>query len=486
MSPTFNEKLIAYLTLISGLAISGVAEYYSIMGLIAIYPSVFWPIVIMGVVLGLGKISGTVWLKQNWEYSPWFLKAYILPAIIALMLITSLGVFGFLSKAHSDQSLVSGDVQSKIAVYDEKIKTAKDNIDANRKALKQMDEAVDQVMGRSNDEKGADKAVQIRRGQLKERNRLQAEIQAEQKTISNLTEERAPIAAEVRKVEAEVGPIKYIAHLLYGENPDANILEKAVIWVTVLIVIVLDPLAVILLLASQYSFQRFRKLEEDPPLLHNTVPLYVADVGENPIEEELKDDLFPTYEEITPTEEKTEEAEKEKSILDQHPYLTKPFDHFTNTTPLVYKPEENVEINPEPLDAWNKMIEEAEKEIAKEKGDLKEYIVDAELIDALEGTVNRLQDENTQLQKEIDTLKSQKLSQDVKQHGYSSDGGVIKVAGNEYSKIEFDRLMSNEYVQNEEQQQSGLWKSLTGKTITEEEYIEQAKKQKDDNTNNPA
>jgi hypothetical protein len=259
MKPTLNDKLIAYVTLLSGLAISGVAEYYSIMGLIAIYPAAFIPIVVMGVVLGIGKISGTLWIKQNWDWAPFFLKAYMVPAVLVLMMITSLGVFGFLSKAHSDQSLVSGDVQSKIAVYDDKIKVAKDNIDANRKALKQMDEAVDQVMGRSADEKGADKAVAIRRGQAKERTRLLSDIAAEQKTITQLSEERAPIAAEVRKVEAEVGPIKYIAHLLYGENPDANILEKAVIWVTVLIVIVLDPLAVVLLLASQYSFQRFRE-----------------------------------------------------------------------------------------------------------------------------------------------------------------------------------------------------------------------------------
>jgi len=118
MKPTLNDTLIAYLVLISGLAISGVAEYYSIMGLIAIYPAAFWPIVIMGVVLGLGKITGTIWLKQNWDYAPWFLKTYILPAIIILMVITSLGVFGYLSKAHSDHSLVSADVQAKIAVYD--------------------------------------------------------------------------------------------------------------------------------------------------------------------------------------------------------------------------------------------------------------------------------------------------------------------------------------------------------------------------------
>jgi hypothetical protein len=171
------------------------------------------------------------------------------------MLLTSMGVFGFLSKAHSDQDLVSGDVIAKISIYDEKIKTAKENIDANRKALKQLDEAVDQVMGRSSDEKGADKAVAIRRGQQKERSRLLAEIASEQKIIAAVSQERAPIAAEVRKVEAEVGPIKYIAALIYGDNPEANTLEKAVRWVIILIVIVFDPLALTLLLAATKSIE---------------------------------------------------------------------------------------------------------------------------------------------------------------------------------------------------------------------------------------
>ena len=244
-------------------------------GLVAIFSAAVIPIIVMGVALEISKLAGTVWLKQNWNRAPYFIRAYLLAAIAILMLITSMGIFGFLSKAHSDQSLVSGDVQSRIAVYDEKIKTAKDNIDANRKALKQMDEAVDQVMGRSQDEKGADKAVQLRRGQQKERARLQTEITAEQKIVSQLSEERAPIAAEVRKVEAEVGPIKYIAAFIYGDNPDANILEKAVTWVIIIIVAVFDPLAVILLLASQYSFQWFRKQEEDensPASINDVVP----------------------------------------------------------------------------------------------------------------------------------------------------------------------------------------------------------------------
>jgi hypothetical protein len=123
-----------------------------------------------------------------------------------------------------------------------------------------MDEAVDQVMGRSSDEKGADKSVALRRSQSKDRARLLQDIETEQKTISSLNEERAPIAAEVRKVEAEVGPLKYIAAFVYGST-DQNILEKAVTWVIITLIVVFDPLAVILLLASQMSFQEFRERE---------------------------------------------------------------------------------------------------------------------------------------------------------------------------------------------------------------------------------
>ena len=157
-----------------------------------------------------------------------------------------------------DQSLVSGDVVAKISIYDEKIKIAKENIDANRKAIKQLDEAVDQTMARSTDEKGADKASQLRRSQAKERARLLQEIETEQKKISQLTEERAPIAAEVRKVEAEVGPVKYIAALMYGDNPDQNLLEKAVRWVTIIIVLVFDPMAILLLIAANFSLKQMR------------------------------------------------------------------------------------------------------------------------------------------------------------------------------------------------------------------------------------
>ena len=262
MKATFSEKTIAYLALLSGLTLSAVAEYYSILGLTAIFAAAVIPIVIMGIALGVGKVTATVWLKQNWKSSPFSIKLYLFIAIIVLMAITSMGTFGFLSKAHSDQSLVSGDVQSKLDIYDEKIKTQRENIDTDRKALAQLDAGVDQIMSRSNDQNGADRAVSLRRSQSKERQRLLEEISNSQKTITALNEERAPIAAENRKVEAEVGPIKYIAAFIYGAT-DQTVLERAVTWVIILIIVVFDPLALILLLASQSSFQNFRNRASD-------------------------------------------------------------------------------------------------------------------------------------------------------------------------------------------------------------------------------
>jgi hypothetical protein len=285
MKVTLSDQIIAWLALLSGLTISAVAIWYSVAGLVSIFAAAMIPIIVMGVVLEVSKLIATVWLKINWSRAPVFIRTYLLIAIAILMLITSMGIFGFLSKAHSDAGLVSGDVQAKIAIYDEKIKTAKENIEANRKQLKQMDEAVDQVMGRSTDEKGAEKANNIRRSQQRDRSALAKDIEANQKLIATLNNEAAPIRAEVRKVEAEVGPIKYIANFIYGDNPDANILEKAVTWVIIIIVSVFDPLAVILLLASQYSFQWFRKArenEDELDLMHTTVPAHVQEVVVTP------------------------------------------------------------------------------------------------------------------------------------------------------------------------------------------------------------
>lgn len=328
------NKLMSTLLFLTAFVLSGIAAYYSVIGIIAIFSAAMIPVAIMASSLEVAKLVVASWLYRYWKHIPILMKAYFTLSLVVLMLITSMGIFGFLSKAHSDQSLVSGDVIAKIAVYDEKIKTAKENIDANRKALKQMDEAVDQVMGRSTDEKGADKAVALRRSQQKERGRLITEIEAYQKTVSVLAEQRAPIAAEVRKVEAEVGPIKYIAAMIYGDDPDENTLERSVRWLIILLICVFDPLAVLMLIAANLTQIKSKEWREKPAYEKDDGPLTNEQVEE--IKESVKEDL--PIGEVTTKSELFPEVEK--SMLESHPYLFKPFSHFTDTTPIVAKKEQ--------------------------------------------------------------------------------------------------------------------------------------------------
>jgi hypothetical protein len=356
MKINLSDKIIAWLALLSGLTISAVAIWYSVAGLVSIFAAAVIPIIVMGVVLEVSKLIATVWLKINWTRAPVFIRSYLIAAIAILMVITSMGIFGFLSKAHSDAGLVSGDVMAKIAVYDEKIKTERENIDAARKALTQMDAQVNERLSRSTDDRGAERAVQIRRQQQAERTRLQTDISRSQSAIAKLNEERAPIAAEVRKVEAEVGPIKYIANFIYGNNPDANILEKAVTWVIIIIVVVFDPLAVILLLASQYSFQWFRTArEEDDELAvkewfeqgKDRARQLDQEVAEQ--DAEIKAEPFiPASSPLWPFPVQRPAVEdRELGIFEKHPYLLAPWvsqvpEEF-RVGPQVYKTEEPVE-----------------------------------------------------------------------------------------------------------------------------------------------
>jgi hypothetical protein len=305
------------MTLATALIISISAAYYSILGLTAIFAAAFWPIVILGSSLEVGKIVSTLWLHKYWHRAELQYKVYLCSAVAILMLLTSMGVFGFLSKAHTDQGMISGDVMAKISIYDEKIKQSRDNIDMARRALTQMDAAVDQTLGRSTTETGADKAAQLRRSQAAERNRLLKEIDAEQKKIQALNDQRAPIAAEVRKVEAEVGPIKYIAALIYGDNPEANVLEKAVRWVIILIVIVFDPLALTLLLAATKTIEWERGINIMAPSARR--PDYEQDDG--PLTDEQLEQLRAQAKNDLPTGE----------IVDKSSLFADPQEFFDRT-----------------------------------------------------------------------------------------------------------------------------------------------------------
>ena len=329
MKITAVDKSLAFLTLFSGLAISAVAIFYSVAGLISIFAAAVVPIMVMGVVLEVGKLVATLWLKQNWSIAPRFIKGYLLAAVVILMFITSMGTFGYLSKAHLDQAVPTGDIAAKVAIIDEKIKTQKDNIDVARKALSQMDASVDQTIARSTNEQGATRAAQLRKSQAKERASLQADVAKAQAEIAKLNDERAPVAQELRKVEAEVGPIKYIAALIYGDTLDQNLLESAVRWVIILIVIIFDPLAVVLLLASQYSFQYFRDntaegdslTTENTEVINDPVTVALPDEKINEINIELSEAALQDRDAV---EVDIDEPLKDEFDISKHPYLFAP------------------------------------------------------------------------------------------------------------------------------------------------------------------
>jgi len=380
-----SDKIIAYLTLISGLVISAVAVWYSVAGLVSIFAASALSIIIMGVALEVSKLVATVWLKWNWRRAPRLIKIYLITAITILMIITSMGIFGYLSKAHLDQNIVSGDVQAKISLADEKIKIERENIANAQQVIKQMDAAVNGVIATGDQEtklkdgttqirSAAERSLQIRRSQAKDREALTKQIEESQARIVKLQEESAPIRAEMRKVEAEVGPIKYIAKLIYGDQTDQNMLEKAVTWVIIIIVLVFDPLAVVLLLSSQYSFQWFRQQEEERKneLVQETTPPEASGKETPPTSEPVVGAVdegsggeSQSNPEPSTSDDVAEEANKkieEIPVLENEETWSQRVIDESATTPN----EKN------PLAEWNEMIAEAERaaEIEKEDQDI--------------------------------------------------------------------------------------------------------------------
>jgi hypothetical protein len=466
--------VFAFLLALSGLTLSAVAIYYSVIGLTAVFAAAFWPIVIMGTTLEVSKLVAASWLKAYWEKIPVSMKVYMTTAVVVLMVITSMGIFGFLSKAHLDQNIVSGDVQGKIAIYDEKIKTERENIDAARTALSQMDAQVNERLSRSTDDRGAERAVQIRRQQQAERTRLQNDISRAQGTIARLNEERAPIAAEVRKVEAEVGPIKYIAALIYGDNPEANLLEKAVTWVIMIIVFVFDPLAILMLLGAQMTYKWHReKMEGDSPrgtteVINSEPPTVtpatvaanddidiVAEANAKIAEIEPEEPVWPTPSPYWPVPE----AEKIEEIS--------PRDLDLNEAAK----EEKVDIVEQAgLEQWNRMIEEAERELQKEKVTETEFDIeeharsyDVDQVEVIKSRMRQWKQENPDA-----TIKEERAKKDLGMiDTLPWEEEVDKLDKKTYIVKEGDQQVvktrDDTYVQNAEQTAETLWQRIQDK-----------------------
>ena len=535
-----SSMLLGILTFLSALTISAVAIYYSVAGLAAIFAAAVIPIIIMGVSLEIGKLVTAVWLHRHWSRAAWWLKTYLSIAVIVLMFITSMGIFGFLSKAHIEQTSMSQeqvaliktlddkeirsqgkierwtdemnrlmkgedvrvdnlidreqkeldkinalikaekddvrvDFDKQIELQNKRIEQAKERKEADIQAAKdrfegsfgggaKFDKAVEEAKANelsvassaqreirninaklnealaavdakyANDIKAIQDRIQDLRNQANEKTEdidarvteLENFIDAEQLVIDQVREEKFGYEKEYRKLEAEVGPIKYIAEFIYGEQANQSLLESAVRWVIIIIIFVFDPLAVLLLIASQYTFQYVRedkggklppKSDPDPdepndPEPEPTPTKEVAVAGslgavttdttevkvepgldhseEKSFSETMQDELEPLPEEpVTVDKELDMKEELEEKIIKEvndgfDPAEVEGYEEFNKNYEPKEEKKEDILDEVKDVDKWNQWVDAAEKEAIKE--DQKEKDKDKEYVD----TKNRI------------------------------------------------------------------------------------------------
>ena len=571
---------IAILTLLSALSISGVAIFYSVIGLATIFPGAFWPVVIMGSVLEVGKLVTASWLYRNWKHTRFLLKSYLTIAVIVLSLITSMGIFGFLSKAHLEQNLAENTVNQRIEIINNKINsqetyierqqlvieraekslanTGKSNTDAigieqsSLKAIEDkfktllavetntikdlnarmnvLDKDVSDVLTANkqffNEEKAAkelkesqkeeraminkqiidaqnriallkedyskDTAIiqtridKLRAGDVDDKSDVYAQIKlaeanilTAQNSIDDLVVEREPLESKMIKLEAEVGPVKYIAALAvdWGVTNEVNTSE-AVRWIILVIICVFDPLAVLLLVAANQSL--LRRFPVTPPKPQEVIDL------EKPDEEDIT---------LKWNETMAKQANKKMSKATEQ--LKDWQDKLNEFNSKVEKPKsDHVEIVQEDKNDsdWGEGVVPEKKKEEKDGFDLDEVAIDMQtetvppkLFDQPEtATVEEAlkMPENESVETPIEERIKPDLTEVIEPEN------VRKVAVADMDELapeaevgEFQsgykpkavkksqqRILTDAYVQNEEQSDKTLWQKSQKRLTTEDEY----------------
>ena len=227
--------LQALLPFLTAIALSAIAAFYSVIGLAQIFPGSFWPIILMGSVLEVAKLVTVSWLYNNWAETNRLMRYYFSIAIILLMLITSMGIFGYLSRAHIESNVVVGANTVQLKTIETQEKIARDKLEY--------------LLKRAGDPATAT-------------NKIDKEIQTTQNELNRLSKEKLPLMKEENKLTAEIGPIKYIAEIFYSKD-DPSFIDKAVRLVIFTIIIVFDPLAILLLIAANQTYKRFRSQDKE-------------------------------------------------------------------------------------------------------------------------------------------------------------------------------------------------------------------------------
>jgi len=247
--------ILTILLLISGLAVSIIGAYYSILGLAALFAGAYWAVVTMGITLEVAKLVTVSWLYRNWKLDllPKSIRIYLLSSVLMLMFITSIGIFGFLSKAHLDTAAPNTGNRLLVKNIERQIESEKKAIAGAQRIVDQLDKALDKVI-----DKDADKGLIERQKQSNERNRANNIITNSSNKITQLSNQKLNYDKNQLAIDKEIGPFKYVAELLFGDADDGN-LDKAVRFVIICLLFVFDPLAVLMLVAVNVSYKEYQR-----------------------------------------------------------------------------------------------------------------------------------------------------------------------------------------------------------------------------------
>ena len=245
--------ILVWITFLTAIAISAVAAWFSVLGLTQIFAAAFLPVAIMGGVLELGKVVAAVWTHHYWKELNFLTKSLLVPIIGLLMIVTSLGIFGLLSKGHAEQEMPVKIVEQRVASFDTQIEFSKTKIENLQQRLQTLNEAMKKYVELGAVSKGLDKTTE-------DSSALETQIQEELNKIQGLEEAKLKERLSIAGLEAELGPIKYVAVLL---GDDSN-LEAAVLIVIFIIIFCFDPLALLLVVLSVDSIYGRKKKLLDP------------------------------------------------------------------------------------------------------------------------------------------------------------------------------------------------------------------------------
>jgi hypothetical protein len=301
--------MLTILLFLSGIAVSIIGAAYSIMGLAALFAGAYWAVVTMGITLEIAKLVTVSWLYRNWNLQllPNSIRMYLTSAVLMLMFITSVGIFGFLSKAHLDQATPNTGNRLLVKNVERQIDSEKKSIDGAQKIIDQLDKALDKVI-----DKDADKGLVERQKQQNERNRANNLIANSSKKITELSNQKLKLDKDQLSIDKDIGPFKYVAELIYGDSMDGN-LDRAVRMVIVCLILVFDPLAVLMLIAFNVSIR-------EKELINGIVkkPIIIKEpIKETDLESKIRSHAIKDFIEKIDKKESKKERERDYKALVQ-------------------------------------------------------------------------------------------------------------------------------------------------------------------------